>query len=136
VSSFLLFRHVNAVAREHWSGDDQLRPLDATGEEQAEQLVDALADRDLERIVSSPYVRCVESVRALGAARGLEIEERMEVAEGAGREEIHRLVDELEGRAFLLCTHGDVVCELLGEEMKKGELRVVERDGDRFRTVG
>jgi hypothetical protein len=34
---------------------------------------------------------------------------------------------ELEGTGAVLCTHGDVVEELLGEEMKKGEARLLER---------
>jgi hypothetical protein len=46
------------------------------------------------------------------------------------------VVDELAGSNVLLCTHGDVVAELLGEEMNKGELRAVERKGDRISTVG
>ena len=45
------------------------------------------------------------------------------------------LLDELAGSNFYLCTRGDVVVELLGEEMKKGEFRAVERQGDRISTV-
>lgn len=135
MSAFVLVRHVRAVSRRDWEGDDWLRPLDARGEKQAKRLVDRLADRDLERIVSSPYVRCVESVRPLAAARGLGVEERSEIAEGASLAEAFVLLDELEGGSALLCTHGDVAYELLGKEMKKGEFRIVERSGDRLRTV-
>jgi len=135
VNTFVLLRHVSAVSRRDWEGDDPLRPLDRKGQKQARRLVERLADIDLERIVSSPYVRCVESVRPLAAARDLELEECAEIAEGASRAEAFSLLDELEGSAFLLCTHGDVLYELLGEEMKKAALRVVERDGDRLRTI-
>jgi phosphohistidine phosphatase SixA len=136
VTAFVLLRHVRAVSRRDWEGDDALRPLDARGEKQAKRLVDRLADRDLERIVSSPYVRCVESVRPLAAARGLDIEERAEIAEGASPADAFALLDEVEGSSsVVLCTHGDVAYELLGQEMKKGEFRIVERSGDRLRTV-
>jgi phosphohistidine phosphatase SixA len=130
VSAFVLVRHASAGSRREWVGDDRLRPLDKRGEKQARRLVEELAGRELDRIVSSPYVRCVETVRPLAAERGLDLEERPEIAEGASREEIFRLLDDLEGSASLLCTHGDVVFELLGEAMKKGQVRLVERCGD------
>jgi len=136
VSTFFLVRHASAGSRREWVGDDRLRPLDARGEKQARRLAQELEVRKLDRIVSSPYVRCVETVRPLAAERGLELEERTEIAEGASRAETFGLLDELEGSNFLLCTHGDVVFALLGEGMKKGELRIVEREGDRIRTVG
>jgi 8-oxo-dGTP diphosphatase len=136
VSTFLVFRHGSAGSREDWAGDDRLRPLDGRGRKQARKLVKKVEGRELDRIVSSPYVRCVESVGPLAEKRGLGVEERDELAEGATRGEIFALLDELEGSSFLLCTHGDIVFELLGEGMKKGELRIVERDGDRVRTVG
>jgi 8-oxo-dGTP diphosphatase len=136
VSIFLFVRHARAGSREDWAGDDRLRPLDGRGRKQARKLIEKVEGRELERIVSSPYVRCVETVRPLAEERGLGVEARNELAEGAIRAEILALLDELEGSSFLLCTHGDVVFELLGEGMKKGELRIVERDGDRARTVG
>jgi 8-oxo-dGTP diphosphatase len=136
VSTFLVVRHASAGSREDWVGDDRLRPLDRRGRKQARKLVEKVEGRELDRIVSSPHVRCVETVRPLAEERGLGVEERDELAEGATRGEIFALLDELEGSSFILCTHGDVVFELLGEGMKKGELRIVERDGDRVRTIG
>ena len=136
MSLFVLVRHASALSREEWNGDDDLRPLNAQGRRQAEWLVDALAGRTLDRIVSSPAVRCVDTVRSLAEVRGLDLEEREELAEGASRCAIFALLDELDESGFLLCTHGDVVYELLGEGMKKGEVRVLVRTGDRIRTVG
>ena len=136
MSAFVLVRHASAGSRREWVGDDRLRPLDKRGWKQARRLVEALARQELDRIVSSPYVRCVETVKPLGDERGLAVEERAEIAEGASRGETFELLDELEGSAFLLCTHGDVAFELLGEGMKKGEMRIVEWSGDRVRTVG
>ena len=135
MSVFVLVRHASAGSRREWVGDDRLRPLDKRGGKRARRLVEELAGREIDRIVSSPYVRCVETVRPLAGARGLELEERTEIAEGASRAETFGLLGELDGTAFLLCTHGDVAFELLGEGMKKGELRIVEREGERIRTV-
>lgn len=136
MSCFVLVRHAVALSREEWNGDDDLRPLSAKGSKHAKGLVDLLAGRTLDRIVSSPAVRCVDTVRPLAEARGLDLEEREELAEGASRGASFALLDELQDSGFLLCTHGDIVYELLGEEMKKGEVRVAERTGDRIRTVG
>jgi phosphohistidine phosphatase SixA len=135
VSPFVLVRHASAGSRRDWVGDDRLRPLDASGERQTRRLVEVLVGIALDRVVTSPYARCVETVRPLAMSRGLDFEERMELAEGVGRSELFALLNELEGSAFLLCTHGDVIYELLGEAMAKGEIRIVERDGDRFGTV-
>ncbi len=136
MSRTVLLRHARAGDRDEWSGDDRLRPLDRKGRKQARLLVDRLADQELDRIVSSPSVRCVETVRPLAEQRGLDLEERAELAEGAAREDVLALLDELGPAVSILCTHGDVIWDVLGEHMKKGELRLLERQGDRLRTVG
>jgi Mg2+/Co2+ transporter CorB len=65
----------------------------------------------------------------LAKQRGIPIEERRELQEGATREETVALMNELGDRAAL-CTHGDVLEELFGEAGQKGSTRVVElRDG-------
>ena len=113
-----------------------MRPLDERGRRQVLALRDLLAARVTGPIASSPYVRCAETVRPLAAKRSLPVDERVELAEGATRSEAFALLEELQGSDLLLCTHGDVILELLGEGMKKGELRVVEWKSDRIRTVG
>ena len=66
-----LVRHARAGKRGEWEGDDRLRPLDERGVRQAQGLVEQLSGRELRRILSSPYVRCVQSVEPLAEARGL-----------------------------------------------------------------
>jgi len=70
----VLVRHASAGDRHGWAGDDRLRPLDARGRRQAAQLVELLRPLDMRRVVSSPYVRCVETVEPLAAALGLPVE--------------------------------------------------------------
>ena len=122
---FILVRHASAESREEWSGSDRLRPLDDRGRRQAEGLVAALAGYPVERILSSPSVRCTETVLPLAGERGLDVEERLELGEGASRESALALVDGVEGPGLVVCTHGDVVEELLGDGMKKGEARIL-----------
>ncbi len=59
---------------------------------------------------------------------GLPVEERPELAEGVGEAEIWAFVEELAGSTAVLCTHGDILGLLLGEEPEKGSTWVVEVD--------
>ncbi len=127
---FVLVRHARAGERETWIGDDRLRPLDERGRRQAAGLVGPLTARGLDRLVSSPYVRCTETLAPLATMLGLAVEEREELAEGATAEEVRALLTELNGSTPALCTHGDVVEELLGTQLglKKGAARVLALD--------
>jgi phosphohistidine phosphatase SixA len=128
----LLVRHGRAGKREQWQGDDRLRPLDKRGRKQAEGLVRQLADYPVERIVSSCYLRCTQTVEPLASARGVIVEPRDELAEGSTREDVVRLLGELDGDGVVLCTHGDVVEELVGLELPKGSTQVFDADGGRL----
>jgi len=124
----LLVRHASAGERKSWQGDDRLRPLDARGERQAERLVEVLAGHRVARILSSPYVRCVQTVEPLARVRGLAVERREELAEGAGLGAFFSLGDAL--RAAAVSVHGDLVEELFGESRRKGSTMLFEeRDG-------
>jgi 8-oxo-dGTP diphosphatase len=103
-----LLRHAKAGDRETWAGDDRSRPLSNTGRRQAKGLVRVLAERRIERILSSPAVRCLESVRPLSEQRGLPIEPRDELLEGAPPSGLLAFLDELRSPA-VLCGHGDLI---------------------------
>ena len=127
--TLLLVRHARAGKRRTWAGDDRKRPLDERGLRQAAALPDALSAYPLERLVSSAYARCTQTLDALASTRGLEIETAPELEEGASREETLTLLAELADRAAV-STHGDVLENLFGEAGQKGSTRVVElRDG-------
>jgi phosphohistidine phosphatase SixA len=124
----VLLRHAWAGHRESWDGDDVLRPLDERGRKQAL----ALRGLDVDRIVSSHYVRCIETVVPLAATRMRTIEIDRRLAEGAGRSALE-LLAELDGG--VACTHGDVVHDLLGRGLQKGEAAVVDVVGGKVRVV-
>ena len=113
-------RHAKAGDREAWQGDDRLRPLTKAGRRQAEALADLLRNEPIDRILSSPYVRCLQSVEPLAARRKLPIEPRKDLEEGAGGESVIRLVQEAREQNIVLCTHGDVVEELLESLIEQG----------------
>jgi 8-oxo-(d)GTP phosphatase len=120
-----LVRHARAGHRPSWEGDDRLRPLDERGRRQAEALVGQLAGRDLVRIVSSPAVRCVDTVIPLAEARGLAVELADALFEGAGSRAALELLGG-GGEPAVACVHGDLVEELLDTHMKKGATAVLE----------
>jgi phosphohistidine phosphatase SixA len=127
--ALLLVRHAAAGKPSEWEGDDRLRPLNDRGRRQAQALIAVLAPWKIERVLSSSYLRCVQTVEPLAETRELQIEKREELEEGAGRGAAIGLIQEIDGKPAVLCTHGDVVVDLLGEELKKGATAVLEIDG-------
>src|SRR2546428_13290975 len=106
-------RHAKAGDRSDWSGDDRARPLTKSGQRQAEALADMLKGEPIDKILSSGYLRCMQTVEPLGTRRHLSVEPVRELEEGAGGESVLQLVQKFRRRNVVLCTHGDVMEELL-----------------------
>ena len=113
-------RHAKAGDRAEWEGDDRLRPLTKAGFRQAAELAAWLKKEPIDAILSSPYVRCLQTLEPLAEQRKLPIQPRPDLEEGSGGESILRLVDEFKGRNVVLCTHGDLVEELLEHLIDQG----------------
>ena len=118
-----------AGERAEWSADDRRRPLDERGRKQAVDLVAALSEYPLTRILSSPYDRCVETVEPLARARGLEVEIRDELGEEQQLEEGVELVRSLLDQDVALCGHGGLSDALAGTSQKKAETLVFDERG-------
>src|ERR1019366_10279541 len=103
----LVVRHANAGRRSAYKGDDRLRPLSSRGHKRAEALVPLLSRYRPQRILSSPFVRCCETVQPIAEASALAVESVEELAEGHGADAV-RLMITMAGEAAVLCTHGDV----------------------------
>jgi phosphohistidine phosphatase SixA len=108
-----LVRHAHAGKRSQWASDDRLRPLSERGEREAEWLVGRLAGTPVRRIVSSPFVRCVQTVEPLAAALGLEVEATDALAEHADPEAALELLLSLDQDQGVACSHGDLIPVLL-----------------------
>jgi 8-oxo-dGTP diphosphatase len=129
----LVVRHARAGDREEWRGDDRLRPLDQRGRRQAEALATTLAELGAHRLLSSPYIRCVQTLEPAAGRLALPIEERDELAEGSSAGEVLALLDELGEPLAALSTHGDVIDAVVGRPCRKGAVWVVEVRGRRVR---
>ena len=55
---FILLRHAKAVTRDEWQGDDDDRPLDSLGQNQAKRLLSIYQVYNIEQIHTSDAVRC------------------------------------------------------------------------------
>lgn len=116
----LLLRHVHAGDRAAWNGDDRVRPASPQGHREAEAIPRLLAEHPIDRILSSPARRCLDSVQPLAAARGLAIESDERLAEGTPIEVVRAMLRELAQDRVLLCSHGDVIAATITDLAEQG----------------
>jgi phosphohistidine phosphatase SixA len=69
-----LLRHAHAGNKRAWAGPDSARPLSNAGRQEAHGLLTQLRDYPISRILSSPTLRCLQTVEALAQRRGLRVE--------------------------------------------------------------
>lgn len=132
----LLLRHASAGERLSTPALDATRRLDPAGRTQAARLPEGLAGYRIERIVSSPLARCVESVLPLARVLELDVESRTELEPEVPKRRLLRLLGVLPPSA-LLCTHHEVFEALFGGTIKceKGGAWLVERRGGRWKPI-
>lgn len=108
-----LVRHAHAGERRSWHEPDWLRPLSPRGQAQARALPDLLRDARFEHIVSSPYVRCMETVVPLAGHHLLPVVPDESLQEGAALDDTLALIRKLGPDGLVLCSHGDMIPQLL-----------------------
>jgi phosphohistidine phosphatase SixA len=134
VTTFYVVRHAKAGSRSHWTGDDRQRPLSKKGQKQADALVEVLGDLDIKAVFSSPYLRCVQTVEPLAQELRVDITLAPELAEGRGIRGLYRFFDDLKLAASVLCTHGDLVWELVEDLTGRRVLPAFREDFDKGST--
>lgn len=107
--TLFVVRHAVAGSRRRWNDPDHIRPLTEKGWRQAHALADRLAPEGIARLVSSPYVRCMQTLEPLGELLGLPVEGHPALAEGRGMGATMELFEELSGTSAALSSHGDVI---------------------------
>ena len=117
--SYYFVRHAKAGSRGHWDGDDRARPLSKKGGKQAEALVEILAPYPISAIFSSPYLRCEQTVEPLARARKLDLQKTAALGEGHGLQGALKLISDRSLENAVLCTHGDVVWELVEDLVQR-----------------
>ena len=79
------------------------------------------------RLFSSPYVRCAQTLRPAAKQLALDVEPTDALAEGAGLRDALWLVSQHLDDNVALCSHGDVLGDLLHHYASQG----IELQGDR-----
>ncbi len=120
-------RHAKAGNRSRWTGDDRLRPLSKNGQQQADALAARLASLVSGDLVSSPYLRCVQTLDPLAAQLARVVRHDDRLAEGMAYDGALALLGELpDGSA--LCSHGDVIPDTMAALQRRGCTFLTEPD--------
>lgn len=111
----LLVRHARARKRSAWKGDEVTRPLTDAGSKAARRMAALLSAYGVEQVISSPWERCMATVRPYAESGQIEIVAREELTEAAHsrrRGPVRRLVDRALRDPDLptaICTHRPVL---------------------------
>jgi phosphohistidine phosphatase SixA len=116
-------RHGSAGRKGTWPGDDDLRPLDELGEEQAVDVADLLADRGPTRLRSSPTRRCVQTMEPLAARVDLPVIGDETLAAGGYPDGLLALLARSGEAGDVVCTHGEVLRPALAELRRRGAVQ-------------
>lgn len=103
-----LVRHAKAGKRSHWEGPDFTRPLNYEGQLQAKALAKRIAAAKPTWLLSSPFIRCMQTLTELGELTGLPVIADDRLAEAR---EIAPIIEILERapHGAVLCSHGDII---------------------------
>ena len=127
-----LVRHGKAMNRTRWDAPDSARPLTKRGIEQSRLIAGhllGLVSRPPSRVLSSPAVRCRQTVEPLAAAAKLDVLETDWLNEGSDGddafEQLRKLTVRLDpssgkGGPVVACSHGDVIWTILARLARLG----------------
>jgi 8-oxo-dGTP diphosphatase len=116
----IITRHGKATAHDQWDGLDSLRPLVAQGMQQARDIAGGLAAFGPDAIMSSPAIRCLQTIAPLSYKLGMEIRESGKISQDKWTSEGDRVVDFVSARLrkavpVVMCSHGPVIPQIVSE---------------------
>ena len=131
-ATVLLVRHGDAGEREEWQGDDDLRPLTATGRRQAEMLRALLKLFGARRVYSAPPARCRQTVEGLAADLAKPVMTEPMLSEAGYQTDpaasVRRLLDIAAepGGPAVVCSQGGVIPDLVGKLAEAADLSALD----------
>ena len=121
-----LLRHAHAGNKHAWPGPDSARPLSNAGRQEAHGLLTQLRDHPISRILSSPTVRCLQTVEPLAQRRGLRVESAEVLGMDADPADLIALLLVPAATEAVLCSHGELIgaalIRLVGERFEGDSL--------------
>lgn len=115
-----LVRHASAGTGNEMDPSDANRPLDKIGQKQRKAIRNLLMNHPVTRIGSSNFTRCVETVQPLAELLGIPVEREVALIEGSHPHRTVGLIHDLQQEAAVLCSHGDVIGDLIGHLFAEG----------------
>lgn len=109
-------RHARALGRKTWTEPDPLRPLTPTGHAQAQAIAPVLASYGLRAVLSSPSIRCVQTIAPYSDLPKIDLALDPGLSEeDADAASLDRVAKELHATRTptAICTHRPVLPELL-----------------------
>ena len=125
---FILLRHAKAVTRDEWQGDDDDdRPLDSLGQNQANRLLALYQVYNLEQIHTSDAVRCYDTVNPIAKGLGIKLEVTGKLSESTYKKDKEKAFDYAkdlikEDARILLCSHNPILPKMLNKLTKKSDV--------------
>ncbi|TDQ55029.1 8-oxo-dGTP diphosphatase [Actinorugispora endophytica] len=125
----VVLRHASAGEKRDWTDHDLLRPLDESGRADALELAAVLGVFGVRRAVSSAAARCTETVLPYSVTHAAEVRTERAFTVGsfdngaaptdreAAKAAFAALIDER--LPTLVCTHGELVAELMREALTR-----------------
>jgi 8-oxo-dGTP diphosphatase len=130
-----LVRHAHAGRRSAWKGNDAERPLSDRGRAQAAGILDLIPVR-VTAVLSSPAVRCVQTVEAVAERAGLPLQLEAGLFEGSDTartaKQLRHLLREDAEAHVVACSHGDLIPALIARWASDG----AELDPDQHTAKG
>ena len=104
-----LLRHAHAGDKRAWAGPDSARPLSSAGRREAHGLLTQLRDYPISRVLSSPTVRCLQTVEPLARRRDLRVESTDVLGVDADPTDLVALLLDPAVAEAVVCSHGELI---------------------------
>jgi len=123
-SALIMLRHAKALAREEWQGEDEDRPLDILGQQQAKRMHAIYQVYGLQQIHTSDAVRCLDTISQLARIEELHPIITSVVSEYTWKKNKEKALDYAKelikiNEQILLCSHNPVLPRMMEKLTKK-----------------
>lgn len=120
----IMLRHAKALAREEWQGEDEDRPLQQLGQQQARRMLSLYQVYGLAQIHTSDAVRCHDTVEQMAKALGIALTITNKVSEYTWKKNKEKAIDYAKelvkvNEPVVLCSHNPVLPRMMEKLTKK-----------------
>ena len=120
----IMLRHAKALEREEWQGEDEDRPLEQLGQQQARRMLSLYQVYGLTQIHTSDAVRCHDTVEQMAHALDIPLTITNKVSEYTWKKNKEKAIDYAKdlikiNEPIILCSHNPVLPRMMEKLTKK-----------------